>query len=121
MNEFLGLDEKVAVVTGGASGLGQAVARGLVREGARVVLADVDVAGLDQTVAELGKQARGKPTDVARRDEVTALFQEAQDKAVADGGQIPIVTLPTVWAGRANLTWTPRADEDTLAYFIRPR
>lgn len=50
-----------------------------------------------------------------------ALFQKAQAMAVADRGQIPIVTLPTVWAGRANLSWTPRADEDTLPYFIRPR
>ena len=74
MNEFLGLDGKVAVVTGGASGLGQAVARGLAREGARVVLGDVDTAGFERTVAELGTQVRGKRTDVARRDDVAALF-----------------------------------------------
>src|SRR5262245_50660024 len=54
MNEFLGLEGKVAVVTGGASGLGEAVARGLVREGARVVLGDVDVAGLERVAKELG-------------------------------------------------------------------
>jgi len=41
MNDFLGLEAKVAVVTGGASCLGQAVARGLVREGAHVVLGDI--------------------------------------------------------------------------------
>ena len=74
MNEFLGLDGKVAVVTGGASGLGQAVARGLAREGARVVLGDIDAAGLERTLAELGAHARGKRTDVARRDDVAALF-----------------------------------------------
>ena len=60
MNEFLALDGKVAVVTGGASGLGQAVARGLAREDARVVLGDIDTAGLERTVAELGAQVRGK-------------------------------------------------------------
>jgi 3-oxoacyl-[acyl-carrier protein] reductase len=75
MNEFLGLDGKVAVVTGGASGLGQAVARGLVREGARVVLGDVDVAGMERTAAELGPQARWLRTDVTRRDDIAALFQ----------------------------------------------
>ncbi len=48
MNDFLDLEGKVAVVAGGASGLGQAVARGLVHEGARVVLGDIDVAGLEQ-------------------------------------------------------------------------
>jgi len=68
---------------------------------------------LDAIIAE----AMGTLDDARRR----ALFQKAQDMAVADYGQIPIVTLPTVWAGRSNLTWTPRADEDTLAFFIRPR
>jgi len=75
MNEFLGLDGKVAVVTGGASGLGQAVARGLVREGARVVLGDVDTAGLERTAKELGPLARWRRCDVVRRDEIAALFQ----------------------------------------------
>lgn len=75
MNEFLGLEGKVAVVTGAASGLGQAVARGLVREGARVVLADVDAAGLERTAADLGAQARAQRTDVTRRDDIAALFR----------------------------------------------
>ena len=79
MNEFLGLDGKVAVVTGGASGLGQAVARALVREGARVVLGDIDKAGLEKTVAELGASARGQRTDVSHREEIAALFRHCDD------------------------------------------
>jgi NAD(P)-dependent dehydrogenase (short-subunit alcohol dehydrogenase family) len=75
MNEFLDLEGKVAVVTGGASGLGQAVARGLVREGARVVLGDVDKAGLEKTAAELGDQARWLRADVTRREDIAALFR----------------------------------------------
>src|SRR6185295_11378238 len=75
MSEFLGLDGKVAVVTGGASGLGQAVARGLVREGARVVLGDIDKAGLERTAAELGSAAQWRRTDVTRREDVAALFK----------------------------------------------
>jgi len=74
MSEFLGLEGKVAVVTGAASGLGQAVARGLVREGARVVLGDVDAAGLERTASELGGHARWHRTDVARRADIGALF-----------------------------------------------
>ena len=74
MNEFLALDGKVAVVTGGASGLGQAVARGLVREGARVVLGDLDAAGLDRMAAELGKAVHCARADVARRADIAALF-----------------------------------------------
>ena len=79
MSEFLGLDGKVAVVTGGASGLGQAVARGLVREGARVVLGDIDKAGLERTAAELGGSVRGQRTDVTRRDDIAALFTLCDD------------------------------------------
>ena len=75
MSEFLDLHGKVAVVTGAASGLGQAVARGLVREGARVVLGDIDKAGLERTAAGLGDAARWHRTDVARRDDVAALFR----------------------------------------------
>ena len=75
MNEFLGLTGKVAVVTGGASGLGQAVARGLVREGVRVVLGDVDKPGLEKTAAELGDQVRWLRADVVRREDIAALFR----------------------------------------------
>jgi 3-oxoacyl-[acyl-carrier protein] reductase len=74
MSEFLKLEDKIAVVTGGASGLGQAVARGLVREGAKVVLGDVDAAGLDRTGRELGERVHSVRADVARRDDIAALF-----------------------------------------------
>lgn len=75
MSEFLDLHGKVAVVTGAASGLGRAVARGLVREGARVVLGDIDKAGLERTAGELGDAARSHRTDVARRADVAGLFR----------------------------------------------
>src|SRR5688572_12462157 len=80
MSEFLGLDGKVAVVTGGASGLGQAVARGLAREGARVMLGDIDKAGLERTAAELGEPVRWQRTDVTRRDEIAALFSRCDEE-----------------------------------------
>lgn len=49
------------------------------------------------------------------------LFQEANAMAMADFGQIPIVTLKAVWAGRNTLTFPPRSDEETLAFEIRPK
>lgn len=50
----LGLDGRVALVTGAAGGLGSVIARRLAEEGARVVLSDVDVARLEQVAAEIG-------------------------------------------------------------------
>jgi len=89
MNEFLALEGAIAVVTGGASGLGQAVARGLVREGARVVLGDIDTAGLERTAAECGGPVRWRRTDVTRRDDIAALF------ALADEAFGPVEVLVT--------------------------
>jgi NAD(P)-dependent dehydrogenase (short-subunit alcohol dehydrogenase family) len=47
------LGGKVAVVTGGASGIGRTIAKGLARQGARVVIADFDSARLERTVNEI--------------------------------------------------------------------
>jgi 3-oxoacyl-[acyl-carrier protein] reductase len=60
------LDQRVAVVTGAARGLGRAIAERMVAEGARVVLADTDVAAARDTAAELGERAA-----VALRCDVT--------------------------------------------------
>jgi NAD(P)-dependent dehydrogenase (short-subunit alcohol dehydrogenase family) len=72
----------VAVVTGGASGIGAATARAMVAEGARVVVADVaDEAGA-ALVAELGEErARYVATDVADENRVRALFDAAEQWA----------------------------------------
>jgi len=47
------LGGKVAVVTGGASGIGRTIAKGLARQGARVIIADFDAARLERTVEEI--------------------------------------------------------------------
>jgi len=50
-----------------------------------------------------------------------ALFEQAMELTMADRAYISIVVLQTVWAADADkVTLTPRADEETLAYFIRP-
>ncbi|MDA0979474.1 MAG: SDR family NAD(P)-dependent oxidoreductase [Proteobacteria bacterium] len=68
---------RVAVITGGASGIGLATARRLVAEGMQVVLADRDEDQLKQAAAELGSQAIAVPTDVARLEEVARLHEQA--------------------------------------------
>lgn len=74
MDDYFGLDGKVAVVTGAASGMGRAIARALAGRGVRLVLSDFDAERLEQTTAELGQAARSVRADVTREAEVKALF-----------------------------------------------
>jgi NAD(P)-dependent dehydrogenase (short-subunit alcohol dehydrogenase family) len=70
---------QVAVVTGGASGIGFALARRFAREGLAVVLADIERGALDRAVAELraeGVQAHGHTTDVRDPESMEALAHE---------------------------------------------
>jgi NAD(P)-dependent dehydrogenase (short-subunit alcohol dehydrogenase family) len=68
---------KVAVVTGGASGIGKGIATQLVAEGMRVIVADIERDALDKTAGEIG--AIGVPVDVSDADSVGALARAAQE------------------------------------------
>ena len=72
MSRFEG---RTAVVTGGASGIGRAIARRLAAEGADVVVADVDAAGAEQVAGELG--GRAVAADVTSPDDVARLAEAA--------------------------------------------
>ncbi len=70
----------MAVVTGGASGIGRALADRLAAEGMKLVLADVEATALERAVAELesaGAEALGVPTDVSSPADVEALADAA--------------------------------------------
>lgn len=75
-------DGKVAVITGGASGIGRAIAARLVDEGARVALGDVNADGLAAVVEELGGDdiAAGVRCDVTAEADVEALVAAAVDR-----------------------------------------
>jgi NAD(P)-dependent dehydrogenase (short-subunit alcohol dehydrogenase family) len=74
------LTGKVAVVTGGASGIGRATVERFVAEGARVVIADVDAAAGEALVAELGEAAAFHATDVTDADQVQALVDATVER-----------------------------------------
>jgi NAD(P)-dependent dehydrogenase (short-subunit alcohol dehydrogenase family) len=71
------LDGKVAVITGGASGIGEGTVRLFVEEGARCVVADISDEPGNGLTAELGKAAIYQHTDVTREDDVRAAVNAA--------------------------------------------
>ena len=80
------LKDKVAFITGSASGIGKEIAILFAQEGAKIVIADLNKAAADATAAELqgqGAQAIGVAVDVTSEDQVDAAVEEA---AKAFGG-----------------------------------
>ena len=74
------IDGKIAVVTGGASGIGEGTVRLFVQEGAKVVIADVQDKRGEQLAEELGQSASYWHTDVAQEEQVQAAIQHAVSK-----------------------------------------
>jgi sorbitol-6-phosphate 2-dehydrogenase len=101
------LQNKAAIVTGGAQGLGQAISQRLAREGCRVLIADVNETGVKATAAavakETGQCVLGMKVDVTQEADVKALF----DRAAQEFGRVDIVV-----ANAAILIAEPIADAD---------
>ena len=84
------LEDKVAVITGAASGIGKEIASAFAREGAKIVIADLNQKAADTTAAELdpaGRRALGVAMDVANEDQVNAGI----DKAIATFGALDVL------------------------------
>lgn len=97
------LADKVAVITGAGSGMGRAAAEVFVREGAKVVLADISGAE-SETASKLGEHAVAVRCDVTNETDVAAMIQAAYDTfgrldavlnvaGIASGGMLESVTL----------------------------
>jgi sorbitol-6-phosphate 2-dehydrogenase len=105
MSKFL--ENKIAIVTGGAQGLGQAISQRLAREGCSVVIADVNEPGVkaaaDAIAKETGRRVLGVKMDVTQEADVKALF----DRATQEFGRVDVVV-----ANAAILIAEPIADAD---------
>lgn len=83
------LDNKVAIITGGASGLGQATAKLFANVGATVVILDIDASGAEKTAAQIrdaGGSATSIPCDLEHESHIVSAF----DSAVAAHGRVDI-------------------------------
>lgn len=71
------LQDKVAIITGGASGFGEGMAKRFAEEGAKVVVADLNARGAERVASEIGDAAIPVTVDVALRDEIEAMVEAA--------------------------------------------
>lgn len=105
------LSGKVAIVTGGASGIGLAMVERFVEEGAKVVLVDINVAAGQEIAARLGRNAAFQRADVSKRDEI----QAAVDFAVSHFGGLHVMCNNAGFPGTA----IPRFLDDDLQQYER--
>ncbi len=81
------LKDKVAIVTGAASGFGEGMAKRFAEEGARVVVSDINAKGAERVAGEIGKAAIWTQTDVSQASE----FEEMAKAALDAFGRIDIM------------------------------
>ncbi len=113
----------VAVVTGGAGGLGAAIAKRLAEEGVKVAVADFNKEGLNEVVAEIksnGGEAFGFKCDVTKRGEVKALGE----KVLEQYGRLDIlvnnagITRDSSFKKMTDEQWDKVIDVDLKSLFI---
>lgn len=88
------LEDKIAVITGGAQGLGQALSARLAAEGCHILVADLKAeaaaetaAAIEKNEAATGRRALAQAVDVTQEEQVAALF----DRAISEFGRVDIL------------------------------
>ncbi len=96
------LNNKVAVITGGSSGIGLATAQRFIADGAQVVITGRNQEAVDAAAAELGDRATGIHGDVANLEDLDRLFAQVQeqfgrvDVLFANAGIAPFIPFEAV-------------------------
>src|SRR5262245_18816209 len=75
------LKDKVAVITGGARGIGRAMAEAYGRECARICVADLDMAAAEECAKAAGNGSFAQSVDVTRTDSIDAMVRAVESKA----------------------------------------
>src|SRR5262245_51482173 len=101
------LTGQTAIVTGAATGIGEAIARRLARAGAAIAVADLDVDGASAVAQSIGGASFAVRIDISRSDSA----QQAIADVLARRGQIDILINNAGIAGRAAPLWE-QTDED---------
>ena len=118
------LQDQVAIVTGGAQGLGAAIVARLAAEGAHVVVADMNIAGAQATAAEVaritGRRTWALAVDVTNEEQVAALIDQTQetfgrlDILVANAGIVMAGAIEDFDVDR----WRKVVDVNLTGYFL---
>ena len=117
------MDKKVAIVTGGGSGIGKAISERLIRDGAHVVIADINQANIDATLKEFnatGVKASGVRVDVSKRDDIRKMASDVHnefkriDILVNNAG----ITRYTPFLEADDAAWDPVLNIDLKAVFF---
>jgi len=103
----MSLSGRVALVTGGARGIGLAIGRRLAADGARVALVDLDKSAVEAAAGELGAASMAVVADVTRTDEVERAVAAVDTR----WGRLDIVVNNAGITGGSKLTWE-LTDED---------
>jgi 3-oxoacyl-[acyl-carrier protein] reductase len=106
-NRFFDLSGQTAIVTGAATGIGEAIARRLARAGAAVVIADLDRTGAETVAASIGDTAYALETDITKAQSVESTVEQV----LARSGRIDIMVNNAGIAGRAAPIWEQTDDD----------